>query len=74
MNLTYKEKSLANMTPAQMRQFILWQNTYRDDYDRAIWHSLEALAQFAYLPKSHPKYAVFERVYNKVSAEYKEVA
>lgn len=61
------------MTPSQMRKFILLQNSYTDDYDRSIWHSKEALADFCFLEKSHPKYSVFEQVYDKLTKE-KEAA
>ena len=71
MASTYKEKWLGDMTANQMRQFIIWQNTY--DYDgNVIWHSKESLAKFCDLAKDHPNYPVFERVYDSVTKEYLE--
>ena len=71
--MSYKEKWLGNMTASQMRKFIIWQNTY--DYEgRSIWHSKEALAKFCDLPKDHPKYNVFDRVYDRVTKEYLKAA
>ena len=69
MALSYMEKWLGDMTPAQMRKFILWQNTY--DYDGTqIWHSKKSLARFCDLEESHPAYATFSRVYDRVTREY----
>lgn len=74
MAMTWMDKWLGDMTPAQMRKFIIFQNTY--DYDGTrIWHSKASLARFCDLDPSHAAYATFSRVYDRVTSEYRrEVA
>ena len=68
---SFLDKDLKDMTPAEMRKFILFQNTYSYDGDRPTWHRKESLAKFGDLPQDHPAYAKFSKVYDKVTAEYK---
>lgn len=64
---------LGDMTAAQMRKFILFQNTYSSD-GFTKWHSAESLARFCDLEPDHPKYPQFLKVHAKLTREYKEAA
>jgi hypothetical protein len=66
----WMDVALEDMTPAQMRKFIIFQNTYSYDGDRPTWHRKEELAKFCDLPQDHPAYAKFSKVYDKVTAEH----
>ena len=67
---SFLDKWLGDMTPAEMRKFILFQNTYSYDGGRPIWHRKESLAKFCDLPQDHPAYAKFSKVYDKVTAAH----
>jgi hypothetical protein len=67
----WMDVALEDMTPAQMRKFIIFQNTYSYDGGAPIWHSKKSLASFADLRDTHPAYAKFSKVYDKVTAEYR---
>ncbi len=67
---SYKDIWLGNMTAAQMRKFILWQNTY-GGCGKMIWHSKDALAKFCDLPEDHPKYKTFSKAYDTTTNRYK---